>query len=79
MGNDRKGVNPDTLKVPVIAIGVPTVIDLDTISPERTEKLMVTPRDIDGVITHYAEILGEALNSVLNPTLTADELEQLIV
>lgn len=79
VGNDRKGVNKSALKVPVIAIGVPTVIDLDTISPERTEKFMVTPRDIDGVITHYAEVLAEALNSVLNPTLTADELEQLIV
>ncbi len=79
VGNDRKGVSQSALKVPVIAIGVPTVIDLDTISPERTEKFMVTPRDIDGVITHYAEVLAEALNSVLNPTLTADELEQLIV
>ena len=79
VGNDRKGVNQSALKIPVIAIGVPTVIDLDTISSERTEKFMVTPRDIDGVITHYAEVLAEALNSVLNPTLTADELEQLIV
>lgn len=76
--NSRKGINSSTLKVPVIAIGVPTVIDLDTIAPARTEKFMVTPRDIDAVITHYAEVIGTAVNGALNPTLTASELEQLI-
>lgn len=37
IGNKRKAINKDTLGVPVIAIGVPTVVDASTIAREAIE------------------------------------------
>ncbi|MDD2376034.1 MAG: GPR endopeptidase [Clostridia bacterium] len=38
--NKRVGINQDTLKIPVIAIGVPTVVDMATITNEAIDKLL---------------------------------------
>ena len=38
-GNKRAGLNSDTLKVPVVAIGVPTVVDALSIAAELTNRL----------------------------------------
>jgi spore protease len=76
VGNARREVSRKTLGVPVVAIGVPTVIDWQGGDGEP-EPLMVTPRDIDAVINHYAKIIAKALNKVLIPSLTEGEIERL--
>jgi len=38
--NKRVGINEETLKIPVIAIGVPTVVDMATITNEAIDKLI---------------------------------------
>lgn len=38
--NKREGLNEDTLNVPVIAIGVPTVVDMATITNEAIDKMI---------------------------------------
>ena len=38
--NKRVGINQETLKIPVIAIGVPTVVDMATITNEAIDKLL---------------------------------------
>ena len=40
IGKDRSGINQDTMKAPVIAIGVPTVIDAGTIVNDAIDNLM---------------------------------------
>lgn len=40
IGNNRQALNRDTLGVPVIAVGVPTVVDAATIVEERLLKLL---------------------------------------
>ena len=40
MGNHRNAITEETLGVPVIAIGVPTVVDAATIVSDAFEKLM---------------------------------------
>lgn len=40
VGNKRKGLNQKNLSVPVIAIGVPTVVDMATITNESIDKLI---------------------------------------
>ncbi len=40
VGNKRKGLNRDTLGVPVIAIGVPTVVDAATIAGDTLDMLV---------------------------------------
>lgn len=39
MGNKREGLNKNTLGIPVIAVGVPTVVDMATITNEAIDKL----------------------------------------
>lgn len=38
--NKRQGLNKETLSIPVIAIGVPTVVDMATITNEAIDKLL---------------------------------------
>jgi spore protease len=41
VGNRRKGLNKETLGVPVIAVGVPTVVDAATIVNDTMEELII--------------------------------------
>lgn len=80
VGNDRKALDHSTAGVPVIAVGVPTVIDLDCITGSDTGKgIMVTPRSIDASVHRFARIIGGAVSRALNPSLTEDELEALLI
>lgn len=46
--NKREGINQNTLNVPVIAIGVPTVVDMATITSEVIDKMVeVTKQKIE--------------------------------
>ncbi|MCX8074848.1 MAG: GPR endopeptidase [Clostridia bacterium] len=38
--NAREGINEDTLNIPVIALGVPTVVDMATITNEAIDKMI---------------------------------------
>ncbi len=80
VGNDREALNRDTVGVPVIAIGVPTVIDLDSMTGAETQSgLMVTPRNIDIETGRLAEVIGTAVSCALNPGLSEEELRSLIL
>lgn len=86
VGNARRALNSDTLGVPVISVGVPTVVDalslardvLDSPQTAGTEEgiaqMMVTPRDIDTVINGAARLLALALNCALQKNLSSAEL-----
>lgn len=80
VGNNRCGLNRDTLGVPVIGIGVPTVVDAKAFAnanneQDRGEGLFVTPRDIDCIITHSAKLLGYGINLALHNDLTIGDME----
>lgn len=79
VSNRRKRLTQSTVGVPVIAIGVPTVIDLGNIVPDQDKRgLMVTPQDIDLCIRKYSEIISSAINSVVNPELSPEEINSLL-
>ena len=71
--------------VPVIAIGVPTVVDISTykfdISGEDGEKseenMIVTPKDIDRLMGQAAEILSRSINIFLQPEIDREVLMNL--
>lgn len=75
VGNSRKELNESTTGKKVIAIGVPTVIDYKT----DNDFLMVTPRNIDVLVDEFSKVLGYGITKVLNPTLSDDEIEALII
>ena len=74
VGNHRKGLNEETLGVPVIAIGVPTVVDAATIVydacqdvdkiPNGIAGMFVTPKNIDETVKSLSYTISEALNMV---------------
>ena len=76
VGSNYEELSFNTLNIPVIAIGVPTVLYINTIIfnltnkiPKNTNNFMVTPTDIDFEIKKLSEILSNGLNSVLHPKL----------
>ena len=83
--NRRKELSFDTLGVPVIAIGVPTVIDMHTVyenitgkEPENTmPDMMVTPKDIDTIISGASKMIAAALNLALQSVLSFEEAIEL--
>ena len=53
VGNHRIGITKDNIGVPVLAIGVPTVIDAEGII-QGAGKMYVTPKDIDSDIRNIS-------------------------
>ena len=94
VGNARSAITRDTMGFPVIALGVPTVVNIATIIEsfaddsgidipqsalsEYSEKLLVTPKDIDVHIEDIGRILGYAINTVLQKGLTLKEMDEFL-
>ena len=96
VGNPRKMLNFETLKVPVLALGVPLVLYAKTIAEEIIYKylelskvasdnitktvavnevlksglgeLIVTPKDIDNIVSGCASVIAAAINNALHKT-----------
>ena len=70
VGNDRRPLNREVLGVPVIGMGVPTVTDavLDGTT------LMVTPREVDIMISRAARLLAMSIHVALQPSYSPMEL-----
>ena len=89
VGNHRVGLNRESLGVPVIAVGVPTVVDGATLAADLTGaedlpplgeggSLLVTPKDIDSQVADMARIIGYGINLALQPGMGLEELELLL-
>ncbi len=61
--NQRKELTKKTLNKPVIAIGIPTVIDIKTFTNNKDDNLIVTPKEIDFVIDKLSIILSKSINN----------------
>ena len=76
-----------TLGVPVVVVGVPTVVDARTLCadlsgaeidlPEDTE-LFVTPRDIDTRVRDSARLVGYAIDLALHDALTIEDIDMFL-
>jgi spore protease len=85
--NHRKQLNEATLGIPVISMGVPTVVDLSAIISDALDEnpsafqieqnMMVTPREIDNLIEHAAKTVAYAINRTLQPNLSLEEIAAL--
>lgn len=80
VGNFRKTIDKTTLGVPVISMGVPTVVDGNTIVSDLTggkaqnnqinaDEMMVTPREIDTIISRAARLISLSINCALQPEM----------
>lgn len=86
VGNARRELSRATLGIPVIAIGVPTVVDAQTLiydlcgttPQENNENMIVTPREIDLMIDRAAELLSFAINISLQPDTDPEIIRALV-
>ena len=81
VGNHRKAVNARTLGVPVIALGVPTVIDGAALCGDEDAPpsgLFVTPQDIDRRVRELGRLIGYGVTLALQPGLTPEDAAALL-
>lgn len=83
--NSRKELSEETLSVPVIGIGVPTVVDAGSLAFELTNKepsdgtdMIVTPKDCDILCHKISEILSSVLNEFLQPEIDSEIINSLV-
>ena len=79
VGNDRAELNRESLGVPVIAVGVPTVIDAAAFcADESAAGLFVTPRNIDELVRSVSKLVAYGLNLALHPRLSIADVDMLV-
>lgn len=93
IGNTRARIDEDFIGVPVIAIGVPTVVDAIALSAELSgvsrekldksklqggERMIVAPKDIDLLVKNASYLLALSINCALQPSLSAQEIYTLM-
>lgn len=79
VGNDREALCEKTLGVPVIAIGVPTVIDASAFAEdEELQGMFVTPRDIDFLVRAAGKLIGYGINLAVHKGLRVEDVDMLI-
>ena len=87
IGNKRKRIDENYIGVPVIAIGVPTVVDALTLAEsicnhklenEPETDMIVTPKDIDILIKNASELIATSINLSLQKTLNYHDLKMLL-
>ncbi len=88
VGNARKEITERSVGVPVISVGIPTVVDVGTLVadltgsnseiPSENRDMIITPREIDIVIERASELIGMSINKALQPDISVDEMMMLV-
>ena len=81
VGNNRGELSEKTLGVPVIAVGVPTVIDAAALVKngcdeeyKRLKGCYVCPKDNDRSVCELAKLIGYSVNRVCHPFLPYEDM-----
>ena len=93
VGNHRNALNRETLGIPVIAVGVPTVVYAATLAYDIISKteievnneiltkysgdIIVTPRDIDENIRDMSKLIGYGINLAIQD-LTVEDINMFL-
>ena len=85
VGNHRAAINKASLGIPVIAIGIPTVIagsslthELTGQSPQDAVDLFLTPRDVSARVSELGRLVGYGITAALQPELTVEDITGLL-
>lgn len=89
VGNSRNLINSETLGIPVVAVGVPTVVDMRTVFSDYgiTEKagdnqeendMIVTPRSIDSQVSCIGRLVGYSINMALHNGITLEDVDMML-
>ena len=89
VGNARTALTQQELGIPVLAVGVPTVVDGATRAADIAEQtgascealddlstpVLVTTRDVDQQVADAARVIGYGINLFLHPTLDIADID----
>lgn len=91
VGNDRPEISRGELGIPVVSVGVPTVVEAATLASDLTGDstagsrvsprgagMIVTPREIDLLIDRSSRLLALSINHALHPEIDPIELLSLV-
>lgn len=78
VGNHRFEISQKTLGVPVISIGIPTVVSTAVISGNTNDCAFVTPREIDRITEQGAKLIGMGINVCLQKDMDIRDLFALV-
>ena len=89
IGNHRQLLNSETLGVPVLGIGIPTVVGAATLIADLAgecgdsvaadcSSFFVAPREIDTLVADGAKLLAYGINLALHPQLTLEDFDLLL-
>lgn len=91
IGNARMALTEESLGVPVIAIGVPTVVDTATLVRDSLEGrspnenllrelsgLFVAPKEIDAISENLSRLIGWAINRALHGNFSYEEMAMMV-
>ena len=92
VGNHRMELSENTLGIPVIAVGVPTVVDAltlvkdlyndDNIKPSENDtiaNMVVTPKNIDIAIDRIAEVVASGFNLAVHRGFGRHEINEYLI
>lgn len=78
VGNHRYEISKNTLGVPVISIGIPTVLSTAILNDSDNQPLFVTPREIDKIIEQGSRLIGMAINVTFQKCLSITDILSLV-
>jgi len=94
VGNHRMALSQETLGVPLISVGIPTVVDAATLAADLVtasggsvdraklrgngKNLFVTPDSIDAKVRDGAKLIGYGIDLALQPDLELEDLAALL-
>lgn len=87
VGNARQALNREHLGIPVIAVGVPTVIRASALcadlggeeeEQQRLRELVVTPKEVDRMVASLSRTVGIGISLALQEGLSVEDVEMLL-
>lgn len=78
VGNHRHEISSSVLGVPVISVGIPTVVSTGIISKSGEDDMFVTPREIDRITEQGAKLIGMSINVCLQKGIDEKDLFALV-
>ncbi len=78
VGNHRNEISLKTLGVPVIGIGIPTVVSTSVLNENDKSDTFVTPREIDKITEQGAKLIGMGINACFQKDISHRDLFALV-
>lgn len=78
VGNNRQELSRETLGVPVVSLGIPTVMDAGLIAGEEMSGLFVTPRNIDSLVRAGARAIGYGIDLAVHRGISIEDVDMLL-